>query len=100
MQAAEQPGDLLEPDELREIDRELLAILTDGRTDDRPWGRLTPEYAHGRLIEDYGHEVEPQYVQQRLEYLRSHDHLTKVGRGLYELVNDPRTDNGSSSGNV
>lgn len=90
MEALQPTDRMLDPEDLRQIDRELLEILTDGRDVGSPWGRLTPEFAHEHLLEEYGHEVERQYVQQRLEFLRSHDHLEKVGRGLYELVDDPR----------
>lgn len=82
--------DVIDPDDLRAIDEELLDILQDGRGSGEPWGYITPGRAQERLREDYDHGVEVQYVQQRLDYLRSHGHVEKAGRGVYRFVDDPR----------
>lgn len=35
-------------------------------------------------------DVSRQYIQQRLRRLREHGYVKNVGRGVYELVDDPR----------
>lgn len=79
---------MLEDDDLREVDRRILAYLSE-RT-------ITPAYARKRLT-NAGEEYSRGYVQQRLARLEEHDHVENLlDSGLYELVDDPRedTDNG------
>ncbi|MBX0350534.1 hypothetical protein EGH26_20310 [Halomicroarcula pellucida] len=73
---------MLDPTDLREVDRYLLGYLTEGR--------VTPTYARKRLIDDV-EEYSRGYVQQRLKRLEEHSHVTNLlDTGLYELVDDPR----------
>ena len=75
------PG-MLDPTDLREVDSYLLEYLSDGR--------VTPQYARKRLIEDL-EEYSRGYVQQRLKRLEEHSHVQNLlDTGLYELVDDPR----------
>lgn len=74
---------MLNSDDLRDVDRQLLVYLTEGR--------LTPAYARKRLINDDVGEYSRGYVQQRLARLEEHSHATNLlDTGLYELVDDPR----------
>lgn len=76
---------MLDPDDLRNVDRQLLAYLTEGR--------VTPVYARKRLKDDEVGEYSRGYVQQRLARLVEHGHAINQGEaGLYELVDDPRED--------
>jgi len=73
---------MLEDDDLREVDRRILAYLSERA--------LTPAYARKRLT-DAGEEYSRGYVQQRLARLEEHDHVENLlDSGLYELVDDPR----------
>ncbi|GGM64048.1 hypothetical protein J2752_000479 [Halarchaeum rubridurum] len=73
--------------DLRDLDRELLDYLDEGR--------ITPVYAQRRLEEDNVGDYSRGYVQQRLARLEEHDHAANLlGVGLYELVDDPREDDG------
>lgn len=75
---------MLTNEDLRAVDRKILAYLTEGR--------VTPAYARERLRrETDGDEYSRGYVQQRLARLEEHDHATNLFEtGLYELVDDPR----------
>lgn len=66
------------PDHLREVDRELLNALTEGR--------VTPTYAAEAV------DVSREYASDRLKRLTEHNHVEKVAPGLYELAEDPRDD--------
>jgi len=73
---------MLDADQLRDIDRQLLNYL-DG-------GRVTPVYCRRRLADDLD-EYSRGYVQERLARLVEHGHAVNLrGCGLYELVDDPR----------
>lgn len=74
---------MLDPDDLRSVDRALLRYLDEGR--------VTPAYARKRLdAEDVG-DYSGGYVQQRLARLAEHAHAENLlATGLYELVDDPR----------
>lgn len=76
---------MLSPDQLRDVDEQLLAYLSEGR--------ITPAYGRERLEEEHGDDMDysRSYVQQRLARLVEHSHAENLyGVGLYELVNDPR----------
>jgi len=74
---------MLDPEDLRDVDRELLGYMAAGR--------VTPAYARKRLMEDSVGEYSRGYVQQRLARFVEHDHATNLlDTGLYELVDDPR----------
>ncbi|AUV82519.1 winged helix-turn-helix domain-containing protein [Salinigranum rubrum] len=49
-------------------------------------GRNVP----ANLAEEIG--VSRQYVQQRLKRMEEHEVVRNIGRGVYELVEDPRDD--------
>lgn len=80
--AATNHSDVLQEDELRDVDRLLLDFLQEGR--------VTPAYARQQLTSEHDQEYSRGYVQQRLARLEEHDHVTNLGGGLYELVEDPR----------
>ncbi|WP_436933709.1 hypothetical protein [Halovenus marina] len=76
---------MLNPGDLNEMDRQLLAYLSDGR--------VTPAYARARLDDEDVGDYSRGYVQQRLARLVEHSHATNLyDTGLYELVDDPRED--------
>lgn len=76
---------MLGPEDLNEMDRQLLTHLSAGR--------VTPAYARKRLADDGVGDYSRGYVQQRLARLEEHDHLSNLyDCGLYELVDDPRDD--------
>lgn len=80
----------LSPENLREIDRSLLELLDEGR--------VTPVYARERMAEDGHHMVTSTYIGQRLQRLEEHGHAENLfDTGLYELVSDPRTDDGTDA---
>jgi len=70
------------PDYLNETDVNLLEVLRDGR--------VTPTFA----AEEVG--VSREYASERLKRLLEHGHVQRLAAGLYELVSDPREDNGAS----
>lgn len=67
---------MLKPDDLGPADRALLSLLADGR--------VTAPYA----AEATGYSL--QYVRDVLRRLVEHNHVEKIHKGLYELVDDPR----------
>ena len=74
---------MLNPDDLNEMDHQLLSFLKDGR--------VTPAYARSRLKTDGQGEYSRGYVQQRLGRLVEHGHAENLlDTGLYELSDDPR----------
>lgn len=77
---------MLNDDDLRQVDRDILELLADGR--------VTPAYARKRLaLDDSEEEYSRGYVQQRLARLEEHNHATNLlDTGLYELDDDPRDD--------
>ncbi len=68
---------VLGPDDLNEADALILEELADGR--------VTP-----RLVAER-RDLNRSYVSQRLIRLAEHGHVETITRGLYELVEDPRT---------
>lgn len=62
--------------ELNEADGKILNLLAEGRN--------VPANIADEL--DYSR----QYVQNRITRLREHGYVTNIGRGVYELVEDPR----------
>ncbi|MFD1562802.1 hypothetical protein ACFR99_04490 [Haloarchaeobius amylolyticus] len=60
----------------KEIDDKILDVLTEGRN--------VPSNIADEL------DVTRQYVQQRLQLLEAADYVQNIGRGVYELVEDPR----------
>jgi predicted transcriptional regulator of viral defense system len=71
---------MLNPDGLTDVDRAILEMLDDGR--------VTVPYVE----DETGYSSE--YIRARLTRLREHGHVARVYRGLYQLVDDPRSDNG------
>ena len=72
----------LTEDELNELDKKILDVLTDGRA--------TPTLVK-KILEDKGTEVSRQYINQRMKRLSEHDHIENLfDTGVYELVSDPR----------
>ncbi|WP_324618166.1 hypothetical protein [Haloterrigena salifodinae] len=75
----------LSEDQLRDVDRDLLDYLHEGR--------VTPVYARDRMDEEGIREVTSAYLQQRLKRLVEHNHARNLfDTGLYELTDDPRED--------
>ncbi|QLK25394.1 hypothetical protein HYG81_15065 [Natrinema zhouii] len=73
----------LDDDELRDVDRDLLDYLQEGR--------VTPVYARDRMLEEEKRDITSTYLGQRLQRLEEHDHVKNLfDTGLYELVEDPR----------
>lgn len=66
----------------KEIDDRILDLLADGRN------------VPSNIAEDLG--VSRQYVQQRLQLLEAAEYVQNIGRGVYELVEDPRSEDGHS----
>jgi ArsR family transcriptional regulator, cadmium/lead-responsive transcriptional repressor len=62
--------------DLKQIDERILDELHDGRN------------VPSNLAETL--DVSRQYVQQRLALLEAADHVENIGRGVYELLDDPR----------
>lgn len=78
-------GGMLTDDDLRPVDRQIVAYLDEGR--------VTPAYTRERLADDDAGDYSRGYVQQRLARLEEHSHVTNLFEtGLYELVDDPRED--------
>jgi hypothetical protein len=72
----------LDAADLRDVDRDLLAYLREGR--------VTPAYARDRMVDEGKREVTSTYLGQRLQRLEEHDHVRNLYQnGLYELVDDP-----------
>lgn len=67
---------MLKEDQLTDVDRGILDLLSDGRV-------IVPYVA-----DETGYSSE--YIRSRLTRLIEHDHVRKVYTGLYELVSDPR----------
>jgi DeoR/GlpR family transcriptional regulator of sugar metabolism len=67
---------MLDPDELSPAQERVLDLLHRGR--------VTAPYA----AEETGYSL--QYAREALNDLVKHDHVEKVHKGLYELLDDPR----------
>jgi len=82
MEAKEANPMALDVGDLRDVDRDLLAYLREGR--------VTPAYARDRMADEEKREVTSTYLGQRLQRLEEHDHVENLyDDGLYELINDP-----------
>lgn len=62
--------------ELNEADRQILSALEQGRN------------LPANLADELGYSR--QYIQNRLTRLREHGVVNNIGRGVYELTEDPR----------
>lgn len=67
----------MEEIELNPTDNVILDMLTEGR--------CTPSY----IADEHGYSR--QNVTNRLGRLREHNYVRRVHKGLYELIEDPRT---------
>lgn len=72
---------MLSEDDLGPADEALLDLLHEGR--------ITAPYA----ADETGYSL--QYVRDRLTRLVEHGNVRKIYEGLYELVDDPRIENGT-----
>lgn len=63
--------------QLSDTDEDILTILEEGRN--------APSNIANRL------DFTRQYVQRRLQRLEEHGYVQNIGSGVYELVDDPRT---------
>lgn len=72
---------VLSSDQLTDTDDQILSMMQEGR--------VTAPF----VAEEIGASQE--YIRSRLRRLVEHDHARKVYKGLYELVNDPRENNGA-----
>jgi hypothetical protein len=74
--------------QLNEMDVAVLDLLHEGR--------VTPALARAQLAEQWDEDDDiprRQYINQRLTRLSEHGHVRNLQKkGVYELVNDPRTD--------
>lgn len=75
---AESPPMALSPDQLNDTDGRILDVMLDGRA--------TPQYVADQL------DLSRPYASDRLKRLVEHGHVERLAAGLYELVDDPRTD--------
>lgn len=72
-------------EDLRDVDKELLEYLREGR--------VTPAYARDRMAAEGRRKVTSTYLGQRLQRLEEHGHVENLYEvGLYELVQDPITE--------
>ncbi|MFB6198959.1 MAG: winged helix-turn-helix transcriptional regulator, partial [Halobacteriaceae archaeon] len=62
--------------DLNDADRAIIQSLSEGRN------------VPANLADDLGYSR--QYIQNRIRRLREHGIVNNVGRGVYELVEDPR----------
>ncbi|MDG5761831.1 winged helix-turn-helix domain-containing protein [Natronococcus sp. A-GB1] len=60
----------------KEIDDKILNELHEGRN------------VPSNLADEFG--VSRQYIQQRLKLLEAANYVENIGRGVYEIINDPR----------
>lgn len=71
-------ADVIPEERLNDVDRQLLALLREGR--------ITPTLAMKLELPDKSR----QYINQRLVRLAEHGHVENLeGTGVYELVDDP-----------
>lgn len=61
---------------LNETDEKVISKLEEGRN------------VPANIAEELG--LSRQYVQQRLQRLEEHGHVQNIGRGVYEMIDDPR----------
>jgi len=67
-------------------DEQVLDALKQGRDDGQPWGRANPRWLIDQTELDKGN------VEFCLRSLSSAGWIRRVARGLYEFVEDPRSD--------
>ena len=80
---ARQGRRVIDPEDLRAIDRKLLDYLNE-----HP---VSPSYCQKRLIIEEDMEYSGGYVQERLAHFADHGHAVNLyDSGLYELTEDPR----------
>ena len=90
-------------DELDDLDEAILDYFTEGRDEDRPWGKATPSEIYRALetrgtLEKLGNPVR-QTVQNRIKNFSLAGHLeNKYDTGSYELVSDPREEDSDVDG--
>jgi DNA-binding IclR family transcriptional regulator len=65
-------------------EKQILNVITEGRSQDDPWGRVNPLYLRERT------GMNKQQVNYALNQLRAAGWVQKVTDGLYEFVADPR----------
>jgi DNA-binding IclR family transcriptional regulator len=65
-------------------EEQILDVITEGRSQDDPWGRVNPLYLRERT------GMNKQQVNYALNQLRAAGWVQKVTDGLYEFVADPR----------
>jgi hypothetical protein len=87
MQSLPVPNENFEPTEACE---EVLDVFKEGRDSGEPWGRANPRY----VIDETG--MEKPNAEYQLRRLNDAGWITKVSRGLYEFVADPREDGDGS----
>lgn len=89
MSISNSPAVTLSPDQLNDLDKNLLDLLHEGR--------VTPTLARTQLDKRGLADVSRQYINRRLKRLAEHDHIENLlDTGVYELVTDPREDGGDS----
>ena len=84
----------MNPDDLDELDRAILDVLTEGRSEGEPWGIATPAVVLAAL-EEQGYESPPvrQTINNRMKNMSLAGHLrNRYQKGEYMLVDDPRDD--------
>ena len=90
-------------DELDDLDEAILDYFIRGRNDGQPWGKATPSEVYRALetrgtLDKLGNPVR-QTVQNRIKNLSLAGHLeNKYDTGSYELVSDPRNEDGETDG--
>jgi len=67
-----------------EREERILDVLTDGRGEGVPWGRVNPKYVAEEL------EMQRQYANNALGDLVTAGWVRRLATGLYEFVEDPR----------
>lgn len=70
-----------------EREERVLDVMTDGRKENQPWGRVNPKYISKEL------GIPRQYANNALRNLVTAGWLRKPATGLYEFVEDPRERN-------
>lgn len=75
--------------ELNDADESILDHLLEGRADDEPWGRNSPQ----NIADDL--EYSRQYIQNRLKMLQAASYVENIGGGVYEYREDPRKEDTS-----
>lgn len=80
------------PEDLDDLDEEILDVLLEGRDAGDPWGVATPAVVRA-VLEERGYDDVPvrQTINNRMRNLQLAGHLSnRYGKGEYEFVSDPR----------